>query len=534
MRRSALFAVAVLSVAHIAAGQPASATAKPPSALLGNLELGPHAVGFRVLDRIDRSRPYRMPRRPDGSPRAGDHGRPMHISLWYPAEARPAPRVSFGDYTALIGGETVPGAPTPTQIRQGEDFLFQFPVLRDLSPEQRKQLLALRGIAVRDARPLTRRFPLVIWSLGSPALTHASCEYLASHGYVVAQMPRLGVFAGLPDTGRDAADFDAKLRDMDFVLNAVQELPFVDAGRLAVVGFSAGGRWALGEAMKHPSVAAVVSLDTVMLFDDDGTRAWRTLPSFDLSHVRVPVLHMIRKEWVPREDKKLWEGLRHADRWYMRFDAPSLDHLDFQSIGYATTLVGGRAPHKTVVSDAFHAFNRYTLAFFDAHVKGDVAARARFDRPPQAQGLPAGFVDVAFTAAEPGPMKLADFLGVLDENGVEAAVETYRAEWKRRGVPPVAEPGLNHAAYGLLFSRPQPDAAIQLFELNIEAFPQSANAHDSLADAYQIKGDAARARTLAEKALALLEADATMTKERKELIRQNAQRKLAPAPPPAN
>jgi dienelactone hydrolase len=532
MRRSALFTLAVLSVARIATVHAADA-ARPQSPLLGNLELGPHAVGFRIIDRIDHSRPYRMPRRPDGSARA-DHGRPMHISVWYPAEASTAPRVSFGDYTALMGAETVTGALTPEQARRGAEILFQFPVLRDLKEDQRKQLVKLAGTAVRDARPLTGRFPLVLWSLGSAALTHASCEYLASHGYVVAQMPRLGVFAGLPDTGRDAADLDAKLRDMDFVLNAVHELPFVDAGRLAVVGFSAGGRWALGEAMKHPSVAAVVSLDTVMLFDDDGTRAWRTLPSFDLSQVRVPVLHMIRKEWVPREDKKLWEGLRHADRWYMRFDAPNLDHLDFQSIGYATTLVGGRPPHQATVSDAFHAFNRYTLAFFDAHVKGDAAARARFERPPQSQGLAAGFVEVAYTAAEPGPMKLADFLGVLDENGVQAAVETYQAEWKRRGVPPVTEQGLNHAAYSLLFSRPQPEAAIQLFELNIAAFPQSANAHDSLSDAYQVKGDAARARALAEKALGLLEADGTMAPERKELIRQNAQRKLAPAPPAAN
>src|SRR5687767_12365491 len=104
MRRSALIAVAVLNVSRLAAGQ-VSDTPQPKSALLGNLELGPHAVGFRVVDRIDHSRPYRMPRRPDGSARA-DHGRPMHISVWYPAEASTAPRVSFGGYTALLGGET--------------------------------------------------------------------------------------------------------------------------------------------------------------------------------------------------------------------------------------------------------------------------------------------------------------------------------------------------------------------------------------------------------------------------------------------
>jgi len=297
--------------------------------------------------------------------------------------------------------------------------------------------LALPTRAVRDAPPASGRFPVVLYSLGSAALGQATQEYLASHGYVVVQMPRLGAQAGLPDTGRDRADLDAKLRDMDFLVNAIRELPAADVQNMGVVGFSAGGGWGLSMAMKHSAVRAVVSLDTVMLFDDDTTRAWRQMPIFDLEAVRAPVLHVIRKPWVAREDPKLWDGLRHADRWVLRFDDERLDHLDFQSIGHAITLVGGRADLRGPVSHTFHV---------------------------------------------------------------------------------------------ALFGEAGPQDAIALFSLNVEAFPASANALDSLADAYVAVGDVAKAREVATRALPLLDADTQSSAERKELIRASLRQKLDPAP----
>lgn len=68
--------------------------------------------------------------------------------------------------------------------------------------------------------------------------------------------------------------------------------------------------------------------------------------------------------------------------------------------------------------------------------------------------------------------------------------------------------------------------AVELFKLNVEAFPKSPNTYDSLADAYVAGGDTALALQNAQKALDLLSADTTESEERRKSIRQSAEEKL--------
>jgi D-alanyl-D-alanine carboxypeptidase len=58
-------------------------------------------------------------------------------------------------------------------------------------------------------------------------------------------------------------------------------------------------------------------------------------------------------------------------------------------------------------------------------------------------------------------------------------------------------------------SQQRPKDALVLFELNAWAHPQSANAHDSLADGYLATGDKESARQAIERAIALAPADAS-------------------------
>jgi Tfp pilus assembly protein PilF len=51
---------------------------------------------------------------------------------------------------------------------------------------------------------------------------------------------------------------------------------------------------------------------------------------------------------------------------------------------------------------------------------------------------------------------------------------------------------LNGLGYRLLGLK-QVDAAIEVFHLNVEAYPESSNAYDSLAEAYMVHGDNALA-----------------------------------------
>jgi hypothetical protein len=63
-------------------------------------------------------------------------------------------------------------------------------------------------------------------------------------------------------------------------------------------------------------------------------------------------------------------------------------------------------------------------------------------------------------------------------------------------------------------------------QLNVQAYPASANVYDSLSDAYLADGQTDLARENAEKALALLPTDPTADEPRRAAIRASAEGKL--------
>jgi len=68
--------------------------------------------------------------------------------------------------------------------------------------------------------------------------------------------------------------------------------------------------------------------------------------------------------------------------------------------------------------------------------------------------------------------------------------------------------------------------AIAIMQLNVQAYPSSANVYDSLSDAYLAGGQKDLARENAEKALALLPSDTTADEARRTAIRESAEGKL--------
>jgi tetratricopeptide (TPR) repeat protein len=69
-------------------------------------------------------------------------------------------------------------------------------------------------------------------------------------------------------------------------------------------------------------------------------------------------------------------------------------------------------------------------------------------------------------------------------------------------------------------------AAIELFKLNTEAYPRSANTFDSLGDAYLADGQNALALQASEKAIEMLASDSS-NENRKKAIRDSAEQKIA-------
>jgi dienelactone hydrolase len=93
------------------------------------------------------------------------------------------------------------------------------------------------------------------------------------------------------------------------------------------------------------------------------------------------------------------------------------------------------------------------------------------------------------------------------------------------------EGAMNQIAYERLEAGPAQEA-VELFKLNVEAYPSSANAYDSLGDGYLAAGQKEQALQATQKCLALLRADPNSDATKK-LIQQSAEQKLEKLKPPA-
>lgn len=125
----------------------------------------------------------------------------------------------------------------------------------------------------------------------------------------------------------------------------------------------------------------------------------------------------------------------------------------------------------------------------------------------------------AFTSEVQTFLMEALFFQTLAEEGVPAvAAEFARFRQAHPDGAPFTEQRLNLEAYRRLQSG-RVDEAIELFKLNVQAYPGSWNAYDSLAEGYMTRGDAALAIANYEKSLEL-NPDNTGARQRIEELRR--------------
>jgi dienelactone hydrolase len=119
-------------------------------------------------------------------------------------------------------------------------------------------------------------------------------------------------------------------------------------------------------------------------------------------------------------------------------------------------------------------------------------------------------------------------LTMTDQPGGTARVaETLNAERRKDPNSPMLRAEIvNTVGYEVLRSG-DTKASVEIMKVNVDGHPTSANAWDSLGDAYLADGQRDQAREAAEKAIRLLDSDASVTTDdRRKAIRDSAQQKL--------
>ena len=165
---------------------------------------GDFAVGFKVVQQYDTTRTY-LGRfdMTTGEPVTKNRARPIQTLIWYPATAS-GHRMHYGDYLILTGSED-DFTRDEKEIASVAEFRLLDYLPRDMPRSAVDEIKRQPMWATRDATPIDRKFPVVIYAPShneSAAENAELCEYLASHGYVVIASPSFGANNRWMEIGR--------------------------------------------------------------------------------------------------------------------------------------------------------------------------------------------------------------------------------------------------------------------------------------------------------------------------------------------
>ena len=273
--------------------------------------------------------------------------------------------------------------------------------------------------------------------------------------------------------------------DIDAAYAWLTSQPGVDKTRVGAAGASCGVDQAVQLARRHAEVRTVVLLSgglaaTAREFIRDS--AW--LPIFGAAS---------------QGDGGAVETLKWAMGWSRN---PTNTFVEYQAAGHGTDMFAVEKELQPRV-----------LTWLETHLRDAPATRP-------AQNSPA-----STTAG--GPTVVEQFWTTLNQpGGVGRARQLYdEAKQRDKSVVLFPEAETNLLGYALLQDGNAKDA-LTVFQMNVEAYPRSANAYDSLSDGYLAMENKEEALKYARKTLEVLDTDPNATPQLKQLLRDGADKKI--------
>ena len=308
----------------------------------------------------------------------------------------------------------------------------------------------------------------------------------AARGYHVIAMDYRGFGESEGPRNADAAEQQSTVvqkwpSDVDAAFTWLVSQPGVDKSRIGAAGASCGVNQAVLLSSRHPEVKSLA------LLSGDVTPAAR-------AHVQKSATLPIFAAASADDGDAV-----NTMKWILGWSRdPRNTFLQFKAAGHGTDMFAVEKGLEPQLLDWFDV----TLV----HAQTAETVPLERDKPTALED---------FWSALTQPGGAAKARAIYDENS--------KKETGRFVLFPETE--LNAYGYQMMQEGRGKDAIIA-FQMNVDEFPQSANACDSLSDAYLADGNKVEALKYAERALALLPNDTRLPEEVKKLVRESAQKKV--------
>ncbi len=358
--------------------------------------------------------------------------------------------------------------------------------------------------AVRDAKPVEVRYPVIIYAPSDSSIAWENadlCEYLASHGYVVLASPSMG--ASTRDMTDDLAGIHTQALDISFLISYAATLPDTDLSNVAVVSFSWGGISSLFAAARDTRIQVLAEMDgSIRYYPGLVASAGNVHPE----QLKLPLLFFAanRMNYIEDFDRDFDNyrgpsndiiGRSVLNKWthgdVTTVNMVGMSHGEFCSMCQrwqnAATFAGDQVADygREDANTSYSWVALYMLHFLNTYVKHDAAAREFLGRITAENGVPKHTMEIRFS-----PQSFAEVMRSAARKGEDSAWETFQ----RFAADPMhrymtgEERTINRLGYALLQEK-DPSSAVVLFKLNTKAYPDSANAWDSLGDGYEAAND---------------------------------------------
>ncbi|UCF38166.1 MAG: tetratricopeptide repeat protein, partial [Acidobacteriota bacterium] len=402
------------------------------------------------------------------------------------------------DYLQFYGEEGPAGPSnhfTPVQLTLG------------FSDSRQAEIKRLKTRAILNLEPAGGPFPVIVVGQGlyyeSPVTHVLLCEYLASHGFLVAASPLKGTHSQLSNLS--VPDLETQVRDMELTLAQAAALPFADRKKMAVIGYDLGGMSGLILTMRNPAVSAFLSLDSGILHPHSSGLPGNH-PSYDERRFTQPWMHVIQSRFIQPEKDSTLKRKRFGDSYLA--GVPVSNHGAFTlyaALGIENPVPGFWEEPEPNLQETYESICRLALTFFDGYLRGNPKAIHTLRTLASISAPDTGEIRLEFSPGSPQTIASeGELIDLVINQGYAAASPRIEAQLaSSSGQEIFSEKSLTWLGYHFLYWWGRPGEAIDVFALTVRLFPNSPDAYSGYARAFLANDQTEEARQALGKCLEL-------------------------------